>query len=73
MIRLDWVLLGLGGLVVLWHESAENPVIFCYRMCSGFFALFRKRSLDDGRRRKGSTGCSNPSGICCTPFTTSRA
>jgi hypothetical protein len=37
MMGADWAAAALGTMLVLWYESAECPLVFCYRMMSDFF------------------------------------
>lgn len=35
----------LGACVVIWHESAENPAVFCYRIGMGAWFGIRSRAM----------------------------
>lgn len=67
-------------LLVLWHECGENPALFCYRIGVGAIATMRscaRVSVPVARTRwqpplRNRVACSNPSGICSIPSTTSK-
>ena len=41
MIRLSSWMASISICVLIWHECAENPALFCYRIGMGAFASFR--------------------------------
>jgi hypothetical protein len=74
MIRTEWWLAMMSALFVLWHECAENPGVFCYRIGWGAFSSMRSRSLApvaiSPDITRTSAACSNRSFTSSTPFTT---
>jgi hypothetical protein len=74
MIRIEWWLASLTALYLLWHECAENPGVFCYRIGWGAFASMRSRSLApvaiSADVSRTSAACSNRSFTSCTRSTT---
>lgn len=77
MIRLSAWMTAVGACVVIWHECAENPAIFCYRIGRRAFTGIRSRSfflepamipVTRAVARNGSR-CSSQSGNFSTPST----
>ena len=77
MIRLGALLAAIIASILLWHECGEDICVFCYRIGLGALTMVRSHALvpvpayirNVARKR---TACSNRSGICSTPSTTSR-
>ena len=47
MIRLDaWIVAVLSAMGLLWYESREDFVVFCYRIGCGALASARSRALE---------------------------
>ncbi len=71
MTRFNALMAAVGTCVLVWHECAENPALFCYRIGLGAFTSVRSGGLTlapiaNSTARKTS-GCSNPSGNFSTP------
>ena len=45
MIRLSVLFSAVCILILIWHESGENPALFCYRIGHGFFQSARNRAF----------------------------
>ena len=45
MTRSTSWLLFLTTVFATWEDSAENPAVFCYRMCWGIYLNLRSRAL----------------------------
>jgi hypothetical protein len=45
MTRFSAWVTAAGACVVIWHECAENPAIFCYRIGRRAFTGIRSRSF----------------------------
>ena len=73
MMRVNAWIAAVGSCVLVWHECAENPAVFCYRMGVDAFRNVRSRALMlvpvmNSAARKNSR-CLNRSGICSTAST----
>lgn len=72
MIRVSAWLAAVGSCVLMWHECAENPAVFCYRMGIDAFMNVRSRALmlvPVTNRTARNFRCSKRSGIFSTPST----
>jgi hypothetical protein len=80
MNRVIALLPSIAVLMVLWQECGEHPALFCYRIGVGAYATVRSRARVPGQTRRTSWqrplrnrfACSNSSGICSIPSTTSK-
>jgi hypothetical protein len=73
MIRGGWWLLLLTTVFVAWEDSAENPVVFCYRISWGLYLNLRFRALAvTPISTRNEDACWNRSGTCSTLSTTSK-
>ena len=45
MMRYSALMATVSACVLIWHESAENPALFCYRIGIGAFTNIRSRAL----------------------------
>jgi hypothetical protein len=64
MIRVGWWLPAVSAAIVLWYECAENPMVFCYRIGWGSFAMLRSLRLAPiPNSARTETACCNPSFI----------
>jgi hypothetical protein len=74
MMRLSAWIAAVGICVLMWHECAENPAFFCYRIGLGAFTSIRSRALllapVTNVTARNDSRCSNPSGIFSTRSTT---
>jgi hypothetical protein len=73
MMRLSAWMATVGICVLMWHECAENPAVFCYLIGMRAFPGIRSRALTLARitnavARNDST-CLNRSGNFSTPST----
>jgi hypothetical protein len=73
MTRFSAWMTAVGACVVIWHECAENPAIFCYRIGRRAFTGIRSRSFFLAPAMipvmRNDSRCSNPSGNYSTPST----
>lgn len=73
MSRLSPWMAAVGACVVIWHECAENPAIFCYRIGRRIFTGFRSREYFLAPAlipiARNDSRCSNPSGDFSTTST----
>ncbi len=81
MTRFSAWMTAVGACVVIWHECAENPAIFCYRIGRRAFTGIRSReyflvpAIIPVTRpitrpvTRNDSRCSNPSGNFSTPST----
>ncbi len=71
MMRFNALMAAIGTCVLVWHECAENPALFCYRIGTGVFANARSRGLVPApvtnSTARNDHGCSNRSGNFSTP------
>jgi len=59
--------------VLLWQQSGENPVVFCYLIGWGVFANLRSlRFAPIPEFVRNKAACWNPSVTCSTRSTTSK-
>jgi len=71
MIRPSCWLLFLTTVFVTWEDSAENPLVFCYRMTWGIYLGLRSRALAPiPISTRNEDACWNLSGTCSTLSTT---
>jgi hypothetical protein len=73
MMRFSTWMTSIGICVLVWHECAENPALFCYRIGMGAFASFCSRaqilaSVTNPAARNNPR-CLNPSAIYSTRST----
>jgi hypothetical protein len=73
MMRFSAWMASISICVFLWHECAENPALFCYRIGMSAFACFRSRPqilapVTNSAARNNSR-CLNPSAIYSTRST----
>jgi len=76
MMRLSSWMASISICVLIWHECAENPALFCYRIGIGAFASFRSdpqmlAPVTNPVARNNSR-CLNPSAIYSTRSTMSK-
>ena len=71
MMRFSAWMASISICVLLWHESAENPALFCYRIGMGAFACFRAQILAPviNPAARNNSRCLNPSAIYSTRST----
>jgi hypothetical protein len=77
MTRFSAWMTAVGACVMIWHECAENPAIFCYRIGRRAFTGIRSRSffLEPAMIpvtrpvSRNDSRCSNPSGNFSTRST----
>jgi hypothetical protein len=65
------ILAAVAPAVVMWQESRENPLLFCYLIGWGTYLCSRSRvvaPIPGAVRRE--VHCSNTSDTCSTRFTT---
>lgn len=73
MMRFSAWMASIGLCVLLWHECAENPALFCYRIGMSAFACFRSHAqrlapvINPAARN--NLRCLNPSAIYSTRST----
>ena len=75
MTRYTALLTTVGACVLIWHECAENPAIFCYLIGIRAFTGIRSRALTLVPVRsamRNNSRCSNPSGSFSTTSTMSK-
>jgi hypothetical protein len=73
MMGADWIAAALGTTFVLWYESAENPLVFCYRMMLDFFLRLRVAPFAQASwPQKGFVVCSKASANSSTRSTMSK-
>ena len=73
MTRLCALISAICILVLIWHESGENPGVFCYRIGHGFFKIARQRALVLVPVSRAARMPMRPrtNTACLTPFSTS--
>jgi hypothetical protein len=73
MMRFGAWMASISICVFLWHECAENPALFCYRMGMSAFASFRLRpqilAPVTNPAARNNPRCLNPSAIYSTRST----
>jgi len=73
MMRFSAWMASISICVFLWHECAENPALFCYRMGMSAFASFRLRpqilAQVTNPAARNNSRCLNPSAIYSTRST----
>jgi len=73
MMRLSAWIASISVCVLIWHECAENPALFCYRIGVGAFATFRSRAQTlapvTNPDARNNSRCLNPSAIYSAPST----
>jgi len=73
MMRLTAWVASITVFMVIWHECAENPALFCYRIGMGAFASFRSRpqilAPATNPSARNNSRCLNPSAIYSTRST----
>jgi hypothetical protein len=68
-----WWLAIFSSVVVLYHESAENLLLFCYRISWVAFSNLRSRAMAPIQvSLREELSCLNPSGTCSTRSTMSK-
>jgi hypothetical protein len=76
MTRYGALLTTVGACVLIWHECAENPAIFCYLIGIRAFTGIRSRALTlapvTSAIKRNNSRCSNPSGSFSTTSTMSK-
>jgi hypothetical protein len=76
MMRYSAWVAAVSTCVLIWHECAENPAFFCYRIGLGAFTTVRSRALTLAPvmqfTARNDPRCSTRSGICSTPSTMSK-
>lgn len=76
MTRFSAWMTAVGACVVIWHECAENPAIFCYRIGRRAFSGIRSRSFFLAPAMipvtRNDSRCSKPSGSFSTRSTMSK-
>ncbi len=76
MTRYGALLATVGVCVLIWHECAENPAIFCYLIGIRAFTGIRSRALTlapvTSAMTRNNSRCSNPSGSFSTASTMSK-
>jgi hypothetical protein len=71
MIRMGWICAMIAALMVFWHESNENPCVFCYLIGADVYAMLRTRNVRVAAVRSGDlASCSSPYVTSSTQFTT---
>lgn len=71
MIRMGWICATIAALMVFWHESNENPGVFCYLIGADIYALVRARNSRRAAKLGELASCSSPYVTSSTPFTMS--
>lgn len=72
MIRMGWICATIAAIMVFWHESNENPGVFCYLIGADIYAMVRARNFRSPVAHPGElASCSNPYVTSSTQFTTS--
>ena len=73
MTRFSAWMTAVGACVLIWHECAENPAIFCYLIGLRAFTGIRSRALllapVANATARNNSRCSNRSGIFSTRST----
>ena len=73
MMRLSAWMASISICMLIWHECAENPALFCYRIGIGAFASFRSRpqilAPVTNPVTRNNSRCLNPSVIYSTRST----
>jgi hypothetical protein len=75
MTRYSALVATVGVCVLIWHECAENPAIFCYLIGIRAFTGIRSRALTlvpVTSAMRNNSRCSNPSGSFSTASTMSK-
>lgn len=76
MTRYGALLATVSVCVLIWHECAENPAIFCYLIGIRAFSGIRSRALTlapvTSAMTRNNPRCSNPSGSFSTRSTMSK-
>ncbi len=67
MMRYGALMAAIGACVLIWHESGENPAVFCYRIGMGAFTSIRSRAMElapvENSTARNNYRCLNRSGI----------
>jgi hypothetical protein len=73
MMRLSAWMASISICLLIWHECAENPALFCYRIGMGAFAGFSSGphilALVTNPAARNNSRCLNPSAIYSTRST----